>query len=187
MPATMTIERYIVIDGRRWRRSDPSIPEPFRVELVRALMSARRAVGAALRAHDVNAESEARACVQDAKLALGERGRAPWEAPTPTSMQRRAAAAIRALLRSRGPGKTICPSDVARVIGAAGWRSQMSLVREVAADLVAREELRVLQRGQVVDPRSARGPIRLAFSRTSAMTPPRSRRSTRRTQRLPEH
>lgn len=69
--------RYVVIDGRRWRASDPAIPEAEAAELRRALMAARRAVGAALKADDAEAESRARAGVQAAKVALGERG-APW-------------------------------------------------------------------------------------------------------------
>ena len=45
-------ERWIVIDGRRWRRSDPSLPEERRKELVSELMSARSAVGWAKRKGD---------------------------------------------------------------------------------------------------------------------------------------
>lgn len=37
--------RWIVIDGRRWRATDPSIPEPLRQELVNNLMAARRGSG----------------------------------------------------------------------------------------------------------------------------------------------
>lgn len=37
---------HVIIDGRRWRATDPSIPERFRQELVDELMSARRAVKA---------------------------------------------------------------------------------------------------------------------------------------------
>ncbi|WP_258934323.1 hypothetical protein [Nesterenkonia pannonica] len=36
--------RHIVVDGRRWRASDPSIPEKLRSELVKELMAARRLV-----------------------------------------------------------------------------------------------------------------------------------------------
>ena len=36
--------RYRVIDGRRWRATDPLIPEKRRDELVRALMAWRREV-----------------------------------------------------------------------------------------------------------------------------------------------
>lgn len=89
-------ERWIVIDGRRWRATDPLIPEDVAAELRKALMSARRAVGAALRAGDPVAERAARDRVQAAKVALGERGtpwweqtdeerRARWESYTPTA------------------------------------------------------------------------------------------------------
>ena len=37
---------HFVIDGRRWRATDPSIPDSFRQELVDELMDARRAVKA---------------------------------------------------------------------------------------------------------------------------------------------
>jgi hypothetical protein len=68
---------YVVIDGRRWRATDPDLPEPRRRELVSELMSARRAVGAAKRSGDSVAERAARDRVQAAKVALGERG-TPW-------------------------------------------------------------------------------------------------------------
>ena len=74
--------RWLVIDGRRWRATDPALPEEVSVELRRHLMAARRAVGAALRADDPAAEADARARVQLAKVALGERG-IPWWEQTP--------------------------------------------------------------------------------------------------------
>ena len=70
---------YVVIDGRRWRATDPSIPEERRQELVDELMSARRAVGAAKRKDDADAERAARDRVHVAKVALGERGPKWWE------------------------------------------------------------------------------------------------------------
>lgn len=70
---------FVVIDGRRWRATDPAIPEDVAAELRRSLMSARRAVGAALRAGDEDAERAARARVHAAKTALGERGQPWWE------------------------------------------------------------------------------------------------------------
>jgi hypothetical protein len=73
--------RYIVVDGRRWRASDPGLSEARRTELVAELMSARRAVGAAKRAQDPDAETAARARVHAAKVALGERGTPWWESP----------------------------------------------------------------------------------------------------------
>ena len=70
---------YVIIDGRRWRATDPSIPEERRQELVNELMKARRDVGAAKRSGDAAAEAEARARVHAAKVALGERGPKWWE------------------------------------------------------------------------------------------------------------
>jgi topoisomerase IA-like protein len=70
---------YVVIDGRKWRATDPSIPEERRKELVSELMAARRAVGQAKRERDRAAEKAARARVHAAKVALGERGRPWWE------------------------------------------------------------------------------------------------------------
>jgi hypothetical protein len=159
-------EHYLVIDGRRWRKSDPGIPDKLRSELVHELMDARRAVLAAKRAISTRAEKAARARVQDAKLALGERGDPYWQAPSPAAQRKRAAASVRALLSRRTSLKassTICPSDVARIIGAEHWRACMTLVREVAAQLVESGQLRVLQRGREVSLDNVRGPIRLAL------------------------
>lgn len=71
--------RYVVIDGRRWRATDPAIPEEAASQLRKVLMSARRDVGSALRAKDAEAEKAARARVNAAKTALGERGTPWWE------------------------------------------------------------------------------------------------------------
>ncbi|MEV7450073.1 hypothetical protein ACFW20_27845 [Streptomyces nigra] len=68
---------HVVIDGRKWRATDPSLPEETAARLRKHLMSARRAVRSATTANDEQAEREARARVQRAKVALGERG-APW-------------------------------------------------------------------------------------------------------------
>lgn len=68
---------FVVISGRRWRATDPAIPEDVAARLRRALMAARRDVGAALRAGQD--PKPARVRVQAAKLALGERGVPWWE------------------------------------------------------------------------------------------------------------
>ena len=70
---------HVLIDGRRWRATDPNIPEERRQQLVNELMGARRDVGRALRAGDAEAEREARARVHECKVALGERGAKWWE------------------------------------------------------------------------------------------------------------
>ncbi|MEU0133938.1 hypothetical protein ABZ172_07885 [Streptomyces sp. NPDC006296] len=69
--------RYIVVKGRKWRATDPEIPEEAASRLRHHLMAARRAVAAARRADDPAAEKLARSRVQTAKVALGERG-TPW-------------------------------------------------------------------------------------------------------------
>ena len=74
MPEKTPDGRHVVIDGRRWRATDPSLPEERRQELVRELMSARSAVGWAKRRKDPTAERAARDRVHAAKVALGERG-----------------------------------------------------------------------------------------------------------------
>ena len=67
--------RYIVIDGRHWRATDPAIPDQRRAELTRILMAWRREVR---RTKGTSAEAVARAGVHAAKVALGERGTPPW-------------------------------------------------------------------------------------------------------------
>lgn len=73
--------RYFVHRGRLWRCTNPALPDDERLRLVRDLMAARRAVGAALRAQDADAERDARARVHAAKVALGERGPTWWDGP----------------------------------------------------------------------------------------------------------
>lgn len=68
--------RYVVIDGRRWRATDPDIPEERRAELQRVLMAWRREVQ---RTRGGPGERHARDGVQAAKVALGERGTPWWE------------------------------------------------------------------------------------------------------------
>ncbi len=73
MPEHTPDGRYIIVNGRRWRATDPEIPDDARDRLQKHLMAARRV--------------QDRARVQAAKVALGERGEPWWEQ---TSAQRRA-------------------------------------------------------------------------------------------------
>ena len=66
---------YFVIGGRRWRASDPEIPEARRAELTGILMAWRREVR---RTKGTDGEKASRAGVQATKVALGERGKPPW-------------------------------------------------------------------------------------------------------------
>ena len=83
--------RYFVVRGRLWRMSDPALPAEERAVLTKQLMAARRAVGTALRARDEDALRSARAAVDVAKVALGERGPVWWADGAPDLNRRMAA------------------------------------------------------------------------------------------------
>lgn len=75
---------------------------------------------------------------------------------------RRLETTILDLLDQRGRGKTICPSDAARAVGTDdSWRDLMEPARRAARRLVASGQVVVTQGGHVVDPSTARGPIRI--------------------------
>lgn len=65
------------------------------------------------------------------------------------------------LLDSRARDSSICPSDVARAVAPDDWRPLMEPVRRAARRLVARGEVEITQGGSVVDPSTAKGPIRI--------------------------
>ena len=153
-------DHYFVVKGRRWRATDPHIPDKLEAELVAELMAARRAVRDAK--GEETAVKAARTRVQDAKVALGERGEPWWEPPSDQGRQDRLAAAMRTLLRHRAAEKTICPSDAARVVGGESWRDAMDVARDVARELDAAGVLEVRQKGVKVELDGAKGPIRLA-------------------------
>lgn len=67
------------------------------------------------------------------------------------------AAVLRRLAKDRRPDKTFCPSEAARLLSD-DWRPLMADVRRVAGKI----GLRATQKGRVVHPVTARGPIRLA-------------------------
>jgi len=80
--------RWIVVDGRRWRRQDPALPEDVAARLLSHLGRARAAVRAA-RADGTDAELRAvRDRVGLARLGLGERG-TPWWEQTPAERETR--------------------------------------------------------------------------------------------------
>ncbi len=86
---------------------------------------------------------------------------------TPDTDDTAIAAAILALCTKRGPDKSICPSEAARRLSTDGesWRALMPHVRRVAGELSDRGQISVTQRGTPVDPRTAKGAIRLALKR----------------------
>ncbi|WP_026532603.1 hypothetical protein [Arthrobacter sp. H41] len=104
LAATSNDDRYFRHGGRRWRKTDPSIPESIRARLVSHLGRGRSGVrnsrnddddGVALRA--------ARAVVQLAKEGLGERGTAWWE-QSPSERRTRWEEALEELDRVFGEG-----------------------------------------------------------------------------------
>jgi hypothetical protein len=71
--------------------------------------------------------------------------------------------AILALLASRAPSASICPSDVARALFSAepAWRAAMPAIRAVAAELAAEGRVRITRGSLEVDAQSKGGPIRI--------------------------
>ncbi len=70
---------------------------------------------------------------------------------------------ILTLTTQRGQGKTICPSEVARQLSPDDWRPLMQIVRDLADELRLQGKLRITQKGVEVDPKNARGAIRLGL------------------------
>lgn len=65
------------------------------------------------------------------------------------------------LLAARARGASICPSEVARSVAPDDWRPLMEPARRAARRMVARGEVEITQHGSVVDPSTAKGPIRI--------------------------
>jgi len=84
----------------------------------------------------------------------------------PDVTDRRLEQAITGLLEARPHGATICPSEAARAVGGDDWRPLMERARRAARRLVAAGEAEICQRGRVVDPSTARGPIRIRAVRS---------------------
>ncbi|WP_430591956.1 biopolymer transporter Tol [Humidisolicoccus flavus] len=81
-------ERWMVINGRRWRRTDPELPEELVERLKSHLGRGRSGVGVAKRANDDSAVAASRKRVGIAKHGLGERGPYWWEEPVAARIQR---------------------------------------------------------------------------------------------------
>lgn len=75
--------RYLVVRGRLWRTANPHLSDEVRERLVHELMDARRRVGLAKSRNDFDTEAAARADVDAAKRALGERGPVWWDDGAP--------------------------------------------------------------------------------------------------------
>lgn len=92
-------------------------------------------------------------------MAHGQRdnkGQAPGD-----GIGRQLEATILDLLAARAATSTICPSDAARAVGDENWRGLMEPARRAARRLVEAGEVEITQGGSVVDPATAKGPIRI--------------------------
>ncbi len=90
-----------------------------------------------------------------------------------TEVDRRLEQTILDLLAQRARTSTICPSDAARAVGqddgadgaerggGDSWRELMEPARRAARRLVAADLVVITQGGRVVDPSTAKGPIRI--------------------------
>ncbi|MEH3032829.1 MAG: hypothetical protein PGN07_02025 [Aeromicrobium erythreum] len=74
-------EHWIVVGGRRWRRTDPCLPDDVVTALQSHLGRGRSGVRTARRDGDEAALAAARGRVDLAKHGLGERGPRWWEEP----------------------------------------------------------------------------------------------------------
>lgn len=73
--------------------------------------------------------------------------------------------AVLDLLADRQVGGTICPSEAARRVRATGWEELMEPARSAARRLADQGFVEITQGGRVVDPSTARGPIRIRLVR----------------------
>ncbi len=72
-----------------------------------------------------------------------------------------AEAAILRLAGDRGPGKSICPSEAARLLDEVEWRSRLGEVRAAAARLSRAGRIDILRKGRPIEPGEMRGVVRL--------------------------
>ncbi|WP_295779895.1 biopolymer transporter Tol [uncultured Microbacterium sp.] len=103
-------ERWLVVDGRRWRRTDPALPDEVTARLRSHLGRARAAVRTTRRAGDDEGTTSARHRVGLAKAGLGERGPRWWDDDVPARMQR--AREALAELDRVAPPRADPPADV---------------------------------------------------------------------------
>ncbi len=72
--------------------------------------------------------------------------------------------AILSIANHRGPEKTTCPSEIARMLFPDDWRKQMKSVRDVAIELHIQGSIVITQKGIPVDVSHIKGPIRIKIN-----------------------
>ncbi|MFC3298418.1 2-polyprenylphenol hydroxylase [Arthrobacter agilis] len=93
LSGTTDDERFFLHSGRRWRKTDPSLPDVVRARLMSHLGRGRSGVRTSAKGDDGAALPRARRTVQLAKEGLGERG-TPWWDQTPAERTARWTAAL---------------------------------------------------------------------------------------------
>ncbi len=76
-------------------------------------------------------------------------------------VDRQLEAAILDLLAERAGDATICPSEAAKAVDPDEWRELMEPARAAGRRLVADGSVVITQKGHIVDPSTAKGPIRI--------------------------
>ncbi len=110
LSGTTDDERFFLHSGRRWRKTDPSLPEDVKAQLMSHLGRGRSGVRNSAKGDDGEALPRARRTVQLAKEGLGERS-TPWWEQSKAQRTARWSAALKELdsLQAKGrpgaPGK----------------------------------------------------------------------------------
>jgi hypothetical protein len=71
---------------------------------------------------------------------------------------------ILSMAKQRGPEKSTCPSEIARILYPESWRAHMENVVDVAIDLHIQGKVVITQKGTPVDVNHIKGPIRIKTS-----------------------
>lgn len=87
----------------------------------------------------------------------------PPDLPDPTDPA--AAEAILTLCRARGPAKSICPTEAARLLAGhppnLSWRASLPRIKRAAARLAQAGMIDIMRKGKAIAPADAHGVVRL--------------------------
>jgi hypothetical protein len=72
---------------------------------------------------------------------------------------------ILSVVANRGPEKSTCPSEIARMLFPDDWRKYMKDVLDVAIDLQIQGKVLITQKGAPVDVNHIKGPIRIKINK----------------------
>lgn len=79
-------------------------------------------------------------------------------------VQRDITPTILSTAESRGPDKSTCPSEIARMLFPGDWRKHMKEVVDVAIELHNQGKVAITQKGIPIDVDHIRGPIRIKIT-----------------------